>query len=462
MKKKLQHFTCLFSAAFICISGIFAQDTTTQTTVQANAPLFKGTSGFRTWSFGVSAGAMAPFSAFGGRNDFSNWQPDLGYGIYLKKQISHTFGIQLDAQRGTLKANNDRLWAGAPPPGPYASYKTDLHYALSLSGVATLGNINWSQLRTSIQPYVSIGAGVVNYNTTLITKTGTSVNFKPAESVSTFYVPVGLGIKANLSSRVNLDLGYTMGFVDGDELDGYFKEPIMNDRFSFAHIGLEFSLGNSKKPQLARHNAPAQLSSNMTNANNALKSELAASEARNNEKIAELNRLKMDSDGDGVSDYFDKCPNTLAGIKVDGGGCPLPVAPKVIKDTVVKIENNTTYIITPEDQMIVTDTFRNLEFEFAKSTIRKRSLPYLDKLSNLLVKKGISLKLAGHTDYVGSDAANMILSKERAESVKTYLISQGSNPSRIEAVGYGETQPIANNKTDAGRQKNRRVEMTIY
>ncbi len=467
MKKYLQHLTCLFSATIIFVSGTFAQETTTTTTttmpsVIVNPPLFKGIEGYRTWSFGISAGAMAPFSAFGGNNDFSNWQASLGYGVYIKKQISHVFGIQLDAQRGTLKANNSKLWAGLPPVSPYASYKTDLHYVLSLSTVATLGNINWSALHTAIQPYVSIGAGVLNYNTTLLTKTGTSVNFKPIESVSTFYVPIGLGIKANISQSVNFDLGYTMGYADGDDLDGYFKDPYLKDKFSYAHAGLEFALGNPKKPQLARHNPPAQLSMDLTDANNALKAELAASEARNKQRIDELNRLKMDTDGDGVSDYFDKCPNTPTGVKVDGGGCPLPVAPMPVKDTVVKIEKSTTYIITPEDQMIVTDTFRNLEFEFGKSTIRKRSLPYLDRLAALLIKKGFSLKLAGHTDYVGSDAANMILSKDRAESVKSYLVSQGANSSRIEAVGYGETQPIATNKTDAGRQKNRRVEMTIY
>jgi OOP family OmpA-OmpF porin len=56
----------------------------------------------------------------------------------------------------------------------------------------------------------------------------------------------------------------------------------------------------------------------------------------------------------------------------------------------------------------------------------------------------------------------MALSKDRAESVKQYLVNQGTNPSKIEAVGYGQDQPIASNKTAAGRQKNRRVEFTIY
>ncbi|MEO8173034.1 MAG: OmpA family protein, partial [Sediminibacterium sp.] len=91
-----------------------------------------------------------------------------------------------------------------------------------------------------------------------------------------------------------------------------------------------------------------------------------------------------------------------------------------------------------------------------------RSFPYLTRVSDMMVKKGFSLKLSGHTDNVGSDAANMKLSKNRAESVKSYLVSQGVNSGKIEATGYGEAQPIATNKTDAGRQKNRRVEFTLY
>jgi OOP family OmpA-OmpF porin len=80
----------------------------------------------------------------------------------------------------------------------------------------------------------------------------------------------------------------------------------------------------------------------------------------------------------------------------------------------------------------------------------------------MLVKKGFSLKLGGHTDNIGSDDANMKLSKNRAESVKDYLINQNVNNGKIEAVGYGELQPIATNKTAEGRQKNRRVEFTLY
>lgn len=441
-------------------SGILAQDTTNRSNMEVAPPLFSGNSGFKTWSFGIHAGAMAPFSAFGGRNDFSKWKPSLGYGGYIKAQVSHALGLQADFLKGTLKANNDKLWAGAPPVSPYKSFETDVHWAASLSLVLTLGNINWSQLHTAIQPYISLGGGAINFNPTLITSSGTSVNFEPSGSITRFYAPLGMGFKANLSRNINLDLGYTVGFVDGDNLDGYYKEPYISDKFSYGHIGLEFSLGKRNKAQLAKHNAPAQLAGNMREADDAMKASLAASEERYNNRLAELsglqnelNSMKKDSDGDGVSDYFDKCPNTPRSEKVDGAGCTLPV---------VTVKKDTTYIITEADRQIVSEAIRNLEFDFAKASIRTRSFPYLNRVAELLIQKGINLKLAGHTDNIGSDAANMVLSRNRAESVKQYLISQGVNGSRIEAIGYGETQPVASNKTADGRQKNRRVEFTIY
>lgn len=469
MNKFLLKCVFILSAAFICVSGSTAQDTMRRTTVEVNPPLFKGNDGFRTWSIGVHAGAMGPFSAFGGRNDFSNWKPALGYGFYVKNQISHTLGIQADFMRGTLKANNDKLWVGLPPPGPYASFQTDVHWTAALSAVVNLGNINWSQLHTTIQPYVSVGGGVMSFNPTLITKTGVAVDYHPNGTLYDFFVPVGMGIKANLSPRVNLDLGYTIALVDGDNMDGYFKDPIINDKFSYAHIGLEFSLGKATKPQIARHNPPAQLAQNMKDADDAMRASLAASEARYNQRLAELNglkdemaRMKMDSDGDGVSDYFDKCPNTPRGVKVDGAGCALPVPAPSTVDTIVKMQNTTTYIITKEDKDLANETFRNLEFDFGKFTIRSRSFTFLNRLADLMVKKGISLKVAGHTDNVGSDAANMELSKNRAEAVKNYLVTQGVKEGRIEASWFGERQPIATNKTAAGRQKNRRVEHSLY
>jgi OOP family OmpA-OmpF porin len=466
MKKKLIKIVFTLSVLLTIGSSGFAQDSIYQSSSLIEPPLFSGNRGYRTWSLGIQGGTMMPFTAFGGKTAFSNGLPKIEYGGYLKYQVSHAIGIQLDVISGVLEGNNDKNWGGAPPVSPYTSFKTDIHWAASLSGVLTLGNLNWSILNMYVQPYLSLGVGYVNFNPTTVDNAGVSTAFKPSGSITDLYIPLGVGFKASLSNSVNLDLGYTSAFVDAADLEGYPKAPYFGSKFSYAHLGLEFALGSTRKPQLARHNPPAQLSKRVTAENDAIRSNMSAMEQRYNARLAEINalkeeqaRLKSDTDYDGVSDYFDKCPGTSFGVKVDGAGCPLPLS---TKDTVTKVYNNTTYIVTEEDKRIANDAVRNLEFEFAKSTIRERSYPYLNKLADLLINKGLSLKLGGHTDNVGSETANMKLSKERAESLKMYLVLQGANGGKIEAVGYGETQPIATNKSEAGRQKNRRVELTLY
>ena len=245
MKKQLLKCLPVIALMLGSFNSIKAQETTTKTTTvtEINPPLFSGNNGFRKWSFGLNVGALAPFAAIGGRNDFSKWVPKLGYGASLKYQASHAFGIQLDGVMGDLAGNNDRLQNGAVPVSPYRSFSTKMNWAASLSGVVTLANINWSQMRTSVQPYLSVGAGAVSYTPRTINNTGISEGMLPKATDISFFVPVGFGVKMNLSKSVNLDLGYTMSFVDNDNLDGYFKPPYASDKFSYAHIGLEFALG---------------------------------------------------------------------------------------------------------------------------------------------------------------------------------------------------------------------------
>jgi outer membrane protein OmpA-like peptidoglycan-associated protein len=119
-------------------------------------------------------------------------------------------------------------------------------------------------------------------------------------------------------------------------------------------------------------------------------------------------------------------------------------------------------VLTPEEQAIVKKAFDNLEFATGKDIIKKESLPSLDELAALMKKyPGWKLKIEGHTDNQGARASNVTLSKKRAEAVKKYLVSKGIEASRFEVKWYGPDRPIAPNDTEEGRQKNRRVEMTI-
>ena len=101
-------------------------------------------------------------------------------------------------------------------------------------------------------------------------------------------------------------------------------------------------------------------------------------------------------------------------------------------------------------------------FDFDKSTLKPAGKAKLDDLVGKV--KGINLEViiaVGHTDSVGSDAYNQKLSVKRAESVKAYLVSKGIEKNRIYTEGKGEKQPVADNKTNEGRAKNRRVEIEV-
>jgi OOP family OmpA-OmpF porin len=142
----------------------------------------------------------------------------------------------------------------------------------------------------------------------------------------------------------------------------------------------------------------------------------------------------LDSDGDGVPDSRDKCPDTPKGIKVDSNGCPVKIEEKV----------SVTLLI---------------EFDFDKAAVKPVYHNPIEKLANFLkAYPDKDVELEGHTDSIGPDDYNMKLSKRRAESVKKYLVDKfGIEASRIGTIGYGESAPVATNDTEEGRQKNRRV-----
>jgi outer membrane protein OmpA-like peptidoglycan-associated protein len=147
----------------------------------------------------------------------------------------------------------------------------------------------------------------------------------------------------------------------------------------------------------------------------------------------------QDTDNDGVLDKDDDCPNTAG--PISNKGCP---------------------VIEKEVEEILKTAFDNLEFETGKDVIKQASLPSLTELAEVLKKKSTwGLQISGHTDNVGDDQKNLILSKKRAEAVKAFMVSQGIDASRLSTLYFGETQPIATNDTPEGRQKNRRVEMKI-
>jgi OmpA-OmpF porin, OOP family len=201
-----------------------------------------------------------------------------------------------------------------------------------------------------------------------------------------------------------------------------------------------------------------------------------------------------DSDNDGVADKDDQCANTKPGTKVDSKGCPmdsdndgvtddidrcpdvagivaLKGCPDKDGDGIADIDdkcpnekgtaaNNGCPEIAKADIVKITYIGSKLFFENNSDKLKVASLSQLDALTEILNRyPGASLTIEGHTDSVGADDFNMILSQKRSDSVRQYLLGKGIEASRLKAVGFGESKPVATNNTSIGKAKNRRVEL---
>ncbi|WP_194789316.1 OmpA family protein [Pseudomonas sp. UFMG81] len=159
-----------------------------------------------------------------------------------------------------------------------------------------------------------------------------------------------------------------------------------------------------------------------------------------------------DEDGDGVFDRRDRCPDTPAGTQVSHTGCPLPQYPP---SQAPAEPAATSEVITLDDQGQVLFAFDSAEL---MPGAQQRLHALLPKLNDPAVTR---VKVIGFTDSVGSDSYNQSLSERRASSVAEYLISQGLAPTKVTSQGRGEGEPVADNDTDEGRTRNRRVELHL-
>ncbi|MFD2644729.1 OmpA family protein [Pseudomonas japonica] len=160
-----------------------------------------------------------------------------------------------------------------------------------------------------------------------------------------------------------------------------------------------------------------------------------------------------DEDGDGVFDRRDRCPDTPANTPVEHNGCPAPQYPPSQKPA--EPQATPPEVITLSDQGNVLFAFDSAELTAAA---QQQLQGLVEKLSNPQVR---TIRVVGHTDSQGSDAYNQGLSERRAGSVATYLINAGITPQKVSSEGRGESDPVADNQSDAGRAQNRRVDLHL-
>ncbi|MVN20134.1 OmpA family protein [Mucilaginibacter arboris] len=335
----------------------FGQDSTaTRRSARSSMPattttpkVFGGRAQYTTWNIGINAGVLAPLIPFG-VNDFTNKELNLGYGITIRKQLGHAFGLELEGVSGKLSGSNVNAVGGVR--NGIRAFDTQLAYSATLSGVVNVATVDFIRRKNSVNFFVSAGGGLAAYAPKVTYANNTVIDWKDKANggndtyVHELVIPVGVGVKFRLSDKVALNLGYTANFIDGDNLDGNTQGYPTKDKFSYGYGGLEFALGGKSKPNLDWVNPAAMMYDELKDSTlritvDSLKGKVSGVETS-------ISDLKKDSDGDGVRDDLDKCPGTPAGTVVDGSGCeikfpapvvvapPAPPAPVVIKKTVTK------------------------------------------------------------------------------------------------------------------------------
>ncbi len=146
----------------------------------------------------------------------------------------------------------------------------------------------------------------------------------------------------------------------------------------------------------------------------------------------------VDTDGDGVPDSKDKCPEIKG--SAANNGC----------------------ILSEKELATIKDASSHIYFESASAKIKEESFKDLDKLVKILKSHPeVKARVEGHTDSSGDAAKNLQLSKDRAAAVAKYLVDHGEKPDHVSSEGFGITKPIASNDTKEGKAKNRRVEIKV-
>ncbi len=287
-------------------------------------------------------------------------------------------------------------------------------------------------------PYVFIGiADAVTTLTPLY-------NQVKQEPLAYFNIPMGAGFKFNLSPKMYLTLETHYNYAITDQLDGRVgisgNDNKWDDSFLYNSIGFGYNFSVGKDSDGDGVKDKDDKCPNVAGTANGC----------------------PDADGDGVADADDQCPDVAGTVN----GCP-----DTDGDGVADINDKCPNVAGPdqgcpkhhfEHVAIMEKAQKGLFFNTGSAVIKEESFVVLDNVYKLMSEnKNIKLSIEGHTDNTGSADGNKKLSQERADAAKAYLVNKGIDASRISTKGYGQDKPVADNSTTEGRQKNRRVEFRI-
>lgn len=437
-------------------SAIFAQDSlavakegypNTFSSGSANvAPFTQDAKRFNDWAFSFGGGIPMMQSADLTSIKNGNGKNVFGYSAYVSidKAITHAFGLNLQYDRGETRQG----WFNTKTDN--ATNAKEIAGRTQYDAISLLGDINFSNLlrrvdnhspyRWALHGYAGIGALAYRAYQENIGGQALMTEVKPfweKGSSLDFFGQAGAGLKYKISNRLDLE-GRVMYVVTGDDqFDGggaqysavNQREDQVSDNFFNATLGLSVKLGKHES-HLMWHDPLQEIYYKL-------------------DVLAEKNQdvevcKKGDADNDGVCDDWDRQLDTPAGARVDGAGVALDTDLDGVIDLYDKcvtvpgpVENNgcpTTMGVVPES----TRTLEGIEFDLNSDRILPSNTPILNNAVNYINSSNASYRVVGATDTRASEAYNQNLSQRRANNVKSYLVTNGVQSSKLDAVGRGE------------------------
>ena len=408
---------------------------------------------FNDWA--ISVGGGAAFMAKADLTSFYDKKVNWGWNAYvsLDKQITHTFGLNLQYQMG--KTNQKGQLPGALGVQSGVAEAWTKYHQISLLGDVNFSNLlrrvdNHSPYRWAVHGYA--GIGLQSYKGYLVDNYYYNADNKADDvhqdlNIGSFFYQGGLGLKYKISRRVDVELR-TMYIKSGDEefdAGGWTREAapgynLINDSYTddmvTVNLGLSFKIGKHLS-HLAWHD-PLQEAYYKTNLLENTATDLVVCE-------------KGDGDNDGVCDDWDRQLDTPAGARVDGAGVALDMDLDGVIDLYDKcvtvpgpVENNgcpsgPSNTLTSVQE--INKDFEGIEFELNSDKIRTQSFDKLNHAADVIktLDQNSQFLVIGATDTRGSEAYNKDLSQRRANAVVQYLTSKGVNSGMLIAEGHGES-----------------------
>lgn len=444
-----------FALALAIPTAMFAQDSVavstggypnTFTSGSANvSPFTQESKRFNDWAISVGAGIPLVQSADLTSIKNGNGKNVFGYSAYLSvdKAITHAFGLNLQYDKGETRQG----WFNTKTDNATGSGYQDVGARTQYDAISLLGDINFSNLlrrvdnkspyRWALHGYA--GIGTLAYRSYLEDASGQKLmtEIKPFK-LGSMFGQAGAGVKYKINRRIDVE-GRVMYFVTGDdEFDGggeqysniNRREDQISDNFFNATLGLSLKLGKHES-HLMWHDPLQEIY---------YKLDVLADKNQDVEVCK-----KGDADNDGVCDDWDRQLDTPAGARVDGAGVALDTDLDGVIDLYDKcvtvpgpVENNgcpTNSSSTVSDN---TRTLEGIEFDLNSDRILPSNTPILNSAVNYINSSNGTYNVIGATDTRGSDAYNQNLSERRANTVKNYLIQNGVEAGKLNAIGRGE------------------------